>query len=105
MPRFENGTWGWRSAPGIRSAAGIQFLCPKCYAANGSPVGTHTVICWGPEVDKGCAPSPGRWVMIGGGFYDLTLNGTPGKSRSVLLKTEGGCRAHFYVTGGMIQFC
>lgn len=89
----------------IAEAQGILFLCPKCFVANGGSGGTHAVICWsssrgvGPDVD----PKPGRWVLSGTGYGDLTLDGEPGKSRSVLL--TGGCQWHGFVTAGEVTSC
>lgn len=89
----------------ITEAQGVMFLCPKCFAANGGPVGTHAVICWsssrgvGPDID----PKPGRWTLEGTGYGDLTLGCEPGKSRSVLL--TGGCQWHGYITAGEATTC
>ncbi len=85
----------------IGGAEGIQFLCPVCFAKNGGRVGTHIVICWTPAVPATVSPSPGRWVLKGTGYDDLTLDAQqPGGARSV--KLEGGCMAHFSVTAGAI---
>ena len=90
----------WREVPSLAEAHGIKFLCPKCYAANGGPVGTHSVICW--SADRGAPdaerPGPGRWALHGTGYSDLTLDGERGKSRSVLL--TGGCGWHGFITNG-----
>jgi hypothetical protein len=81
----------------IRQPDGIKFLCPKCFAANGGPKGTHAVICWRPSVPQTVPPRPGRWEFQGTGFADLSL---VAGSSSVLLK--GGCNAHFFVRSGQI---
>lgn len=81
----------------IDEADGIIFLCPKCFAANGGPVGTHAVICWRPRVPQTTSPTPGRWEFKGSAMDDLTL---VAGSSSVLLK--GGCNAHFFVRNGEI---
>lgn len=85
----------WPFADGIEDAMGIEFLCPKCFVANGGPVGTHAVICWSSS--RGV---PGRWRLVGTGFNDLSLMEEPGKSRSVLLL--GGCAWHGFVTNGEV---
>ena len=82
----------------IAEADGIQFFCPKCFEANGGPVGTHMVICWRPRVPSGQKPGPGRWELHGSGYGDLTLIAG---SSSVLLTS--GCRAHFYIRNGTIE--
>ena len=88
----------FRNVENIGEADGIQFLCPKCFAANGGKVGTHAVICWQPNVPQDTFPTGGRWSMEGKGLDDLTLVAA---SSSVLLR--GGCEAHFFVRGGVIQ--
>ena len=82
-------------------AQGVEFLCPKCYAANGGKVGTHAVICWSRSrgVPDHAQPGPGRWRLDGTGLDDLTLNADPpATARSVLL--NGGCNWHGFVTSG-----
>lgn len=82
----------------LAEADGIQFLCPKCFAAHGGPRGTHRVICWFEgKVADGVEPGPGRWNPKGTGIDDLSF--VPGaKSNSVLL--QGGCNWHGFVTNG-----
>lgn len=82
----------------IKAAAGIMFLCPKCYRDNnGSKVGVHSVICWSPEVPQSISPTPGRWAMHGTGIDDLTL-----VAGSSSIQLTGKCAAHFWVKGGEI---
>jgi hypothetical protein len=88
----------------ITEAQGLIFLCPKCFAANKGPVGTHAVICWSRSrgVPDEAKPS-GRWTLDGTGMNDLTLNGDPpGSARSVLLK--GGCAWHGHITNGEVTY-
>lgn len=84
----------------LAAADGIWFLCPKCFAANGGPVGTHGVVCWFEgKVPDDEAPGPGRWNPAGSGYDDLSF--VPGKkSNSVLL--TGGCAWHGFVTNGEV---
>jgi len=83
----------------LSKAQGIMFLCPECFKKNNGPVGTHSVICWFRDrgVPADAFPLPGRWVVTGTTYEDLTL------SPSVLL--TDGCRWHGFVTGGMITQC
>jgi len=90
----------FRRVETLAEADGVQFLCPKCYAANSGPVGTHGVICWSPGVPQTTHPVPGRWRMEGTDLDDLTL---VAGSSSVLLTS--GCAAHFFVRGGRIEGC
>ncbi len=85
----------------IADAQGVMFLCPKCFATNSGPVGTHGVICWSRArgVPDGVKPGPGRWSLVGTSLADLTLDGDPpGNARSVLLLS--GCAWHGFVTNG-----
>jgi len=81
------------------TAHGLLFLCPKCFVANGGPVGTHSVICWFEDkVPDDAEPGPGRWNPTGTNIDDLSF--VPGrKSHSVAL-TGGGCAWHGFVTNG-----
>lgn len=83
----------------IVESDGIIFLCPVCFKANNGPIGTHSIICWRPHVDKEKMPGPGRWEFQGSGIEDLTL---VAGSSSILL--TGGCNAHFYIRNGSIEF-
>lgn len=88
-------------ANGIEDAQGIEFLCPKCFAANGGAVGTHAVICWSRSrgTPEEAEPGPGRWKIEGTDYHDVTLNADPPSSaRSVQL--NGGCGWHGFVTNG-----
>ena len=105
MPYVRDGYQQQARVESIKQAQGVRFLCPKCYEANGGPVGTHAVICWSPAVPDRFDPKPGRWVLLGTGFDDLTLGPPPGRSASVLLTSRGGCQAHFFVENGAVRMC
>lgn len=79
-------------------AHGVWFLCPKCFAANGGPIGTHAVICWfaGRGVPDDETPLPGRWHPSGTGLDDLTFVG-PGAASVQITK---GCEWHGFVRDG-----
>lgn len=78
----------------IADAHGVEFLCPKCFAKNGGPVGTHAVICWfRGRVPDGAEPGPGRWDVSGVSYSDLTLN------PSVHL-SGAGCGWHGWIKNG-----
>lgn len=87
----------------LEQAQGVDFLCPLCFVANGGPVGTHHVLCWSRSrgVPDDGKPGPGRWLMVGTGYHDLTLEAEPGQSRSVLL-TGSGCGWHGFITNGEV---
>ena len=83
----------------LAEADGVMFLCPKCYAENGGPVGTHRVICWFVgKVPDDVDPKPGRWTPRGTGLSDLTFVPSEGRTQSVLL--TGGCGWHGFVVDG-----
>lgn len=91
----------FRRVDSIFEAQGVMFLCPKCFAENGGPVGTHAVICWSRSrgVPDEIEPNPGRWSLHGTGLHDLTLHGDPpGGARSIQL--GGGCGWHGFITNG-----
>ncbi len=90
----------------MAGAQGVKFLCPKCFATNRGPVGTHSVICWSRSAGtpEEMQPGPGRWKMDGSGISDLTLNGDAiggGGARSVLLTS--GCGWHGFINSGWAE--
>lgn len=82
----------------LTEADGLFFLCPKCFAENKGPVGTHAIICWRPRVSQDRDPKPGRWEFVGTGIDDLKL---VAGSSSILLTS--GCMAHFFIRDGRID--
>lgn len=96
--RDEQGRQLMRTVFSLTEADGIRFLCPKCFAANGGRVGTHSVVCWFEgKVTDDVQPGPGRWNPTGSSFEDLSF--VPGKkSNSVALM--GGCAWHGFITNG-----
>lgn len=98
--KTEEGTYHI-SVDNIDAAHGVRFLCPKCFTENGGPIGTHAIVCWSRSrgVPNDANPGPGRWMLVGNGIDDLTLNADPpATARSVQL--NGGCGWHGFVTGG-----
>jgi hypothetical protein len=82
----------------LADAHGLMFLCPKCFAANGGPVGTHSIIAWFEDkVPDNAEPVPGRWYPQGTGYGDLSF--VPHKKSNSILLT-GGCQWHGFVTNG-----
>ena len=84
----------------LEQADALMFLCPKCFAENGGPRGTHRVICNRPRVPlrEGTYVGPGRWEFMSSTIDDLSL--VAGSSSVQLL---GGCNAHFFVRNGAIE--
>ena len=81
----------------LADADGVRFLCPRCFADNKGPVGTHSVICWFTDkVPSDLDPGPGRWNPSGTGLEDLTFIG-PGATSVAL---HDGCRWHGFVSKG-----
>ena len=76
-------------------AIGIHFDCPGCAGTqNGHPI-------WAPFQGRYTGPGP-KWAASGTGYQDLTFSDSPQGSRSI--RCLGGCRSHFNVTGGAIDF-
>jgi hypothetical protein len=88
----------------IAEAQGIIFLCPVCWVKNSGPVGTHSVICWSRSrgVPEDAVPGPGRWLLVGTGYDDLTLDADPPNTARSVLLTGPGCGWHGYVTNGEV---
>lgn len=82
----------------ISEATGVQFLCPKCFAANGGRIGTHLIICWAPSVPQNARPGPGRWKLVGTGLDDLSL-----VAGSSSVHITGGCQWHGFVENGNVR--
>ena len=80
-------------AADIAEAEGLMFLCPACFWSNEGAVGTHAMIVWRPVP----GPCPG---FDGTGYADLSL-----KAGSSPVHVRGGCKAHFYIKGGRVDFC
>ena len=83
----------------LAEAQGVEFLCPKCFAENGGPVGTHwcSVSFEGRGVadDQGTHDAQGqpvRWQVSGTDLSDLTTQ------PSILI--VGGCAWHGFITNG-----
>ena len=91
----------WRQVDSLAEAQGVEFLCPKCFAANNGPVGTHIVVCWfnGRGVSNEVRPGPGRWNPSGTGYDDLSF--VPPGATSVLL--TGGCGWHGFIENGEVR--
>lgn len=94
---------GYRHVPTIVEAQGLMFLCPSCFAKNNGPIGTHMVLCWSRSrgVPDNVTPGPGRWMLVGTSFEDLTLDGDPpGNPSSVNL---GAGEWHGHIKNGEIS--
>jgi hypothetical protein len=88
----------WRYVDSLGEAAGIHFLCPRCFETNGGPIGTHIILCWFRDrgVPDSEFPRPGRWIPSGSDYTNLTL------SPSVNLP-GAGCKWHGNIINGYIQ--
>lgn len=85
----------------LAEAQGVQFLCPKCYVANGGDVGTHWCdISFGGRgvMDEQGSHDregrPTRWTVSGTDVDDLTTQ------PSILIL--GGCAWHGFITNGEV---
>ena len=86
-----------RTVGTLPESQGVEFLCPKCFAANGnSDVGTHWVGvtfrdrgATDEQGSHGTDGTPTRWAVSGNDLQDLVI--TP----SIALL--GGCAWHGFV--------
>lgn len=62
----------------VSDAHGVRFLCPKSFAKNGGPKGTHSVYIFfagSPYAGRNTAGEEVRWNVIGGqSLMDLQLS-------------------------------
>jgi hypothetical protein len=97
-PQFRQGGPGWGDTNECAEAIGIEFDCPGCVGKAWS----HRI--WAPFLGRypmGPAMTA-QWTASGSGYHDLTFSDAPGHSRSI--RCIGGCRSHFNVTSGAIDF-
>ena len=95
----------WRqldAATAPETADGLLLLCPTCWAAHGTDIGTHSILCWSPTVPSDQAPGPGRWTLHGADLDHLTLRGAGGSDS---IHTPSGCGAHCYIRDGAVARC
>ncbi len=80
-------------------AHGVKFLCPKSFAADGGPRGSHSVYIWfegspvPPEIGRNKEGQTVRWRASGTSLDDLTL--TPS-----IQEEDDACQWHGFVTNG-----
>lgn len=77
------------------AAIAIEFDCPGCAGTK------HSHRIWAPFEGRYDGPGP-KWTATGSGYNDLTFNDTDKGSRSI--RYLSGCKSHFNVTGGAIDF-
>lgn len=94
-PQFRQGAPDWGDTDSFSQAIAVEFDCPGCA---GKPW-SHRI--WAPFMGR--YPGSGAcWSASGTGYTDLTFSDAPGHSRSI--RCLGGCRSHFNVTAGAIDF-
>lgn len=77
------------------AAIAIEFDCPGCAHTK------HSHRIWAPFLGRYDGPGP-AWSASGSGYNDLTFSDVPGHSRSI--RYLSGCKSHFNVTSGAIDF-
>lgn len=107
--KLEDGSMQWGGWPHsvfhpvkkLAEADRLVFLCPRCFAENGGPKGTHRVAVdfegRGTPDDACCRGRDGkavRWAVSGKRLDDLTV------SPSILMLS--GCKWHGWVRNGQI---
>lgn len=100
-----DGTTQWGGFPtdvfhntdNLAEADGITFLCPKCFASNAGPIGTHSIMIFfeggkaPPHLGTNKDGQTVRWRVTGTGYGDLVT--VP----SIL--QQAGCQWHGYIGG------
>lgn len=94
-PQFRQGPPEWGDVEDYAKAIAIEFDCPGCA---GKPW-RHRIFA--PFLGRGWDLGP-AWSASGSGYDDLTFSDAPGHSRSI--RVTGGCKSHFNVTSGGIDF-
>ena len=94
----DSGGHHFARASSLADADAVMSLCPKCFAANGGPVGTHSILgsLAGRNMPHEADPNP-RWHVSGQSLDNLTL------SPSILFKD--GCGWHGWITTGAAVTC
>lgn len=77
------------------AAIAIEFDCPGCAHTK------HSHRIWAPFQGRYEGPGP-KWTATGTGYNDLTFHDTDKGTRSI--RYLSGCKSHFNVTGGAIDF-
>jgi Family of unknown function (DUF6527) len=91
----------FRHVDSLAEAHGVWFLCPKSFAANSGPVGTHRVQIYfvgspvPAHIGKNSKGETVRWNASGTGLGDLSL--TPS-----IQEEDEICRWHGHITNGEV---
>jgi hypothetical protein len=86
--------------PALQNSDGLSFLCPRCYADNGGPEGTHRILCWFEDrVGHDVQPGPGRWKAQGTSLDDVSFVPTR-RTICTSVKMLGGCEWHGHIVRG-----
>lgn len=94
-PQFRQGPPDWGDTDEYAKAIVVEFDCPGCI---GKPW-SHRIFA--PFLNRGWGEGP-SWSASGSGYHDLTFSDHGSHTRSI--RCNGGCRSHFNVTGGAIDF-
>lgn len=86
----------------IAEAQGLTMLCPACFAYNGGPRGTHSILIWfhdrGVPADE--KPLPGRWTPSGTSIETLTLLPGSEPNKASVYLAESACQWHGHIKNG-----
>lgn len=84
----------YEHADDVSAADGMIFLCPACYWSNsGHKDRVHAMVVW-------LLPRPRCWGFEGTDYRDLSI-----KAGSVSVTIISGCKAHFDIKRGKVDFC
>jgi hypothetical protein len=82
----------YKHSDDIAAADGMMLLCPACFWSNNGN-GAHAMTIW-------LLPRPRCWGFEGSGYADLSI-----AAGSASVTIIGGCRAHFSIKRGKVDFC
>jgi hypothetical protein len=108
--RREDGSIGmWSPTPSrtvfhpvktVAKAHGVRFLCPKSFAKNGGPKGTHSVYIFftgSPYAGRNRAGQEVRWQVVGGSTIDDLQLSPSIQEQDEGMPAEHQCNWHGFV--------
>lgn len=84
----------------VADAHGVRFLCPKSFAKNGGPQGTHSVYIFfqgSPYAGRNLAGQEVRWQVVGGTTIDDLQLAPSIQEQDDELPPEHRCNWHGFV--------
>ena len=92
--------WVFERVDKVAESHGISFLCPKAFAKNGGPKGTHSVFLFftgSPYAGHNTAGQEVRWQVVGGTTIDDLVLTPSIQEQDEELPPEHRCSWHGFV--------